>query len=157
MNIEWHVQAGNTCEDVQVWRGTDSLNLAPVFTYPGICGDDDSTKTYSYLDSPPTAGVRYYYRMVIITDRSEVKSLLTYPEDVPELFPNPATREVQVIADPAGNISSYVLYNVHGQVVFELSNPETEQVIDLSEVPAGQYFLGYTSKSRTGYIRLKVL
>lgn len=139
--VSWQVKQGNTCQDVQVWRGTDSLHLSEVYTYPGICGDNDSTKVYRYEDVPPTPGIVYYYRIVVITDRTKVKSVLVPPEKSIEAYPVPATDFVSVVHNPGELLKSLRLYDRAGRLMDEIENPETLHRLELSAYRTGVYFL----------------
>lgn len=147
VEVEWQVLPGNFCQDVEIWRGTDSTVLEEVYVYPGICGDDDSLKTYYYIDLPPRSGITYFYRLVVITDRTEIKSLLVYPDKELEMFPNPADDRVWIIRDPAEKPDRYSLYSLDGKAIFTIEMPEVREEIMLDGLPAGKYILSLESQS----------
>ncbi len=138
--VTWTVKAGNTCQDVQVWRGTDSLNLKEVFAYAGICGDDDSSKVYSYTDNPPVTGITYYYRIVIITDRTQVKKVLIPPSEGLSVYPNPATEKLNLVYSPQNNLLSIEIFDSKGNAVNILNKPENFTQLNVSDWPSGVYY-----------------
>ena len=156
VEVVWQIEAGNTCQDVEIWRGTDSLDLQQVYVYPGICGDNDSIKSYSYIDRPSTAGIRYYYRIVIITDRSAIKSLVVYPNNSPEVFPNPASNKVWIIRDPNHDYNSYLIYDSSGREILRVVKPEISERIMLHDLSAGDYFIRYEKQAETHSGRLRI-
>lgn len=147
VTVEWQVLPGNFCQDVEIWRGTDSTKLEQVYIYPGICGDDDSVKTYSYIDLPPRSGITWYYRIVVISDRTEIKSLLVYPDKEVEMFPNPAEDRVWIIRDPGERPDRYSLYSLDGKAVMRIEMPEVTEEIMLEGLPKGEYILSLESQS----------
>ena len=154
IDVEWTVLAGNTCQDVEIWRGSDSLNLSQVFIYTGICGDNDSAKSYNYIDQPPVAGVRYYYRIIIITDRTELKSLISYPQNTPEFFPNPAKSHIDIVRDPLLDYSGYYLYDIQGKQLDAVFNPKVIESMEFDNYPPGTYILEFNEKSGSSYQNL---
>ncbi len=141
IDVEWTVKAGNTCQDVEVWRGTDSLNLEKVFVYAGICGDNDSAKSYNYVDKPPVLGIEYYYQIVIITDRTKVKRIFSYPSQMPEVFPNPSKGEVRIVRVPEVSYSHYELFDANGRLIQSLEAPEVIEILSLQNFDPGIYLL----------------
>ena len=154
--VEWSVTAGNTCQDVQVWRGTDSIHLKQVFVYPGICGDNDSVKTYTYLDHPPISGIRYYYRIQIITDKTEVKSILSLPNNQLEIYPNPAKDKIILVRDPLIQYTSYILYDDQGKKLREKHKPDVNLEWTIQELSPGTYLLRTAHESGEDIYKLLV-
>lgn len=138
--VTWTVKAGNTCQDVEVWRGTDSLNLKEIYTYPGICGDDDSNKVYSYTDNPPVSGIVYYYRIVIITDRTQIKKVLIPPSEGLSLYPIPATETLNIVHSPQNNLLSIEIFDTKGNLIESLQKPESATQLTVSDWSAGVYY-----------------
>lgn len=138
--VSWVVSSGNTCQDVEVWRGRDSLNLDYQYTYPGICGDNDSDKVYSYTDIPPTAGVIYYYQVKVITDRTEIKKVLVPPELGLSVYPNPASDKLQLVFNVQSKLNSFQIFNSQGQEVLKVDAPDNALELDISDLPSGSYF-----------------
>jgi hypothetical protein len=157
VEVEWQILPGNFCQDVEIWRGTDSSQLHQVFIYPGICGDDDSLKTYSYIDLPPVSGITYYYRIIVISDRTEIKSLVVYPNNKTELFPNPAQNRVWIIRDPGEQYERYSIYDLNGRQIISIDDPEISERLNLDGIPSGEYIVRYESRAGIVHERLKIL
>ncbi len=138
--VSWTVKAGNTCQDVQVWRGTDSLNLKEIFTYAGICGDDDSSKVYSYMDNPPITGIVYYYRIVIITDRTQIKKVLIPPDEGLSIYPIPVSEMLNIVHSPQNNLLTIEIIDGKGNMIETLQKPENLTQLNISDWPTGVYY-----------------
>ena len=147
--VTWTVKAGNTCQDVEVWRGTDSLNLKEIYTYPGICGDDDSSKVYSYTDKPPVAGITYYYRIVIITNRTKIKKVLIPPSEGLSVYPNPATETLNLVYSLQNKLYSIEIFDSKGNIIEVFENPESFTRLDISDWTSGVYFYRAHFEDRT--------
>ena len=156
VEVEWVVAAGNFCQDVEIWRGTDSSGLEQVYVYPGICGDDDSAKAYQYLDQPPTPGIRYYYRIVIITDRTEIKSFLLLPESGVQLFPVPAQDFLRIVRNEDAEYEEYALLDLSGRLLMRRMSPAVTEEIRTHELRAGEYILRIKSQGRYDHQRFTV-
>jgi hypothetical protein len=155
--VTWRVEAGNTCQDVEIWRGTDSLNLSEVFTYAGICGDDDSSKVYSYTDVPPITAITYYYRIVVVTDKSTIKKITLPPKKGLSVYPNPANDFLKIISNPLDDLTRIDFYDARGNVVFTLEQPPNDISIAISHWPAGMYYYKARFKNMEVTDRIEVL
>ena len=86
------LQASVTCPGYQILKGSDSLNLNPIYVYPGICGSTNFNQTFSYTDFSPNKLTPNFYQIHIPpNDYSIVKrvdlaasfsNLLIYPQPV---------------------------------------------------------------------------
>lgn len=57
-----------------------------------------------------------------------------------ELFPNPVTNVLN-ISNISGGFATYSLFTICGRIVSEVSSSKTNFAIELSDLPAGNYFL----------------
>ena len=58
-----------------------------------------------------------------------------------KVFPNPSKNNLQLEFEPGDSIDKVIITNPLGQEIFKLLTPSTKQEIDVSQLPAGIYFL----------------
>ncbi len=139
VTIRWEVIAGYTCQDVEIWRGNDSLNLKNIYTYAGICGDDDSNKVYQYIDKPATNGRFYFYQIKVFSEKSLVKKVLNLSDDVINFYPNPMTDFLNIVYSPNSKMDKIEFYNSQGKLTCAFENIKPSQKLDVSKWGSGVY------------------
>lgn len=92
VRITFTVLQGSVCAGWEVWKGSDSLNLQPIYMYPGLCGNVNFSIAYSYTDMSPNKLTPNFYQVRIPpSDYSIVKrvdigasfsNMLIYPQPV---------------------------------------------------------------------------
>lgn len=90
------LQASVSCAGYQILKGSDSLNLVPIFVYPGICGTTSSNEIYNYYDvSPNKLSPNFYQVYIPPNDYSPVRrvdiataftNLLVFPQPVEDIL-----------------------------------------------------------------------
>lgn len=90
------LQASVTCANYQILKGSDSLNLNPIYVYGGICGNTSSNETHKYTDFSPNKLTPNFYQIHIPpNDYSQVmrvdiaasfSNLLIYPQPVEDVL-----------------------------------------------------------------------
>lgn len=125
--------------------GGGFINLPPTFPYYGV--------TSKSLTVNPTAAVMTGLQFRCIrtgspcSDTSSAATLILTPitetgsEQKPaiQLFPNPATNRIYIVSGaPIGTIS---ISDLLGRTVYEVSQPETQATIDVSEWYPGLYLV----------------
>jgi hypothetical protein len=96
VRLTFTVLQGSVCSGYEVWKGSDSLNLQQIYSYPGLCGSITSPVSYSYTDFSPNKLTPNFYQIRIPPGYySEVKrvdiaasfsDLLIYPQPVEDLL-----------------------------------------------------------------------
>lgn len=86
----------SSCAGYNVLKGSDSLNLYPIFVYPGICGTTSSPESYTYTDISPNKLTPNYYRILIppgdysnmlkVNLASSFTNLIIYPQPAEDLL-----------------------------------------------------------------------
>ncbi|HMJ67430.1 MAG TPA: T9SS type A sorting domain-containing protein [Cyclobacteriaceae bacterium] len=127
-------------------RSVDGEKFKEAIRVPGA-GTTSDTRYYEAMDNPRTQGI-VYYRLKQTdfdgkTSYSAVRKVTL--ESVPffaNLYPNPAAKGEFTIELPLeAGVSSMVVLNSAGQVVFTGSSTEPVSKWKVSELPAGIYFV----------------
>ena len=70
------LQGTTTCAPYEILKGSDSLNLNPIYIYPGICGSTSFNETHAYTDFGPNKLKPNFYQIYIPpNDYSQVKRI----------------------------------------------------------------------------------
>lgn len=94
--ITWTTSAGFTCEDIQIFFGTDSNQLTSVYTYPGICGSENKEEHYTYLFRDVAYNQPNYFQIDLGSfGKSDILAITVIAVGGlnPIIYPNPATPE----------------------------------------------------------------
>jgi hypothetical protein len=59
------ISAGVSCSGFEVHKGSDSMNLSPIYIYPGLCGNTSNSESHVYYDISPNNALPNYYRILI--------------------------------------------------------------------------------------------
>lgn len=80
----------SSCGGYNVLKGSDSLNLYPVYVYGGLCGTSPSPENYTYTDLSPNKLTPNFYRILIppgdysnilkVNLASSFTNLIIYPQ-----------------------------------------------------------------------------
>lgn len=155
--LTWTVKAGNTCNGIQVLRGTDSLNFVPIGSIEGICGSIQENVPYEFTDVSPEKNALNYYRLLLggvgyskiisvdIVDISENNYLLR---------PNPIvdTSELHFKNDAANEIVIRV-YNEMGSEVKKYITLEEMILLDRRDYQKGIFFFIIYDQARSATVK----
>jgi hypothetical protein len=61
--LSWQIQAGNTCNGIQIARSTDNIQYTQIGEIFGICGSIDKPESYSFTDANPIPNATNFYRL----------------------------------------------------------------------------------------------
>lgn len=76
VRVEWTMIGGNTCFDIEVWRGLDPSALERIGTISGLCGHIVEPVDYAFNDGSPPEFSLLFYRLVLgSAGPSSIKSL----------------------------------------------------------------------------------
>ncbi|MFT5513463.1 MAG: hypothetical protein ACI8SE_001871, partial [Bacteroidia bacterium] len=117
--ISWTTSAGFTCEDIQVQFGTDSADLIPVYTYPGICGSENKEEHYTYMFRDVVHNQPNYIRIDLGSyGTSPILDITIISVDGlnPKVYPNPATElSTLIFSNPNQEEAVIHVYSTNGQ------------------------------------------
>lgn len=121
--LRWTFRSGSLCEGVRIERSQDGIIFNEICEIPGICGNPETSVTFTFTDSLPVPNTRNYYRLELgntgYTTALEVEFIpagdqgytILYSDQGAELsVENPPGRKGEVsILDISGkSIDSYI-------------------------------------------------
>lgn len=147
MHIQWTLDAGNTCFDMQVERTMDAVLFTEIFTVPGLCGATEDLY-YEFFDAEPSAGPLYYRITgssgIYVSDTVKVNFIALGNQDF-IIFPNPASDVIQI------GISAFLeqpffveLYDMQSRVLYSYTGNSYLQSITVQNMFSGFYFVKIT-------------
>lgn len=141
--LSWQVTAGNTCNGIQIFRGTDSTQLIQIGEITGVCGSVDQPVDYTFVDETPIKNIPTYYRLQFgFQGYSPIVVILVNAtgDGGTQVRPHPINTQGKILFDRT-TTDSYILelYNLHGQKVLELTTTESFFDIYADGFPNGVY------------------
>ncbi|MCO5258388.1 MAG: hypothetical protein M9926_16700 [Lentimicrobium sp.] len=121
--LRWTFRSGSLCEGTRIERSADGLFYDEIGEIPGICGNPETSVTFTFIDSLPVPNTRNYYRLELgntgFTTALEVEFIpsgdrgytILYSDQGAELsVENPPARKGEVsILDISGkSIDTYI-------------------------------------------------
>lgn len=61
--LRWTFRSGSLCEGVRIERSQDGIIFNEIGEIPGICGNPETSVTFTFTDSLPVPNTRNYYRL----------------------------------------------------------------------------------------------
>ena len=153
--LSWTTATENNNKGFEIQRSIDGINFITLGFVSSLSSDGNSTVALNYTFTDENiSGYAYYYRLNQIdfdgqstySDIIQVKGELPTSWTITDVFPNPASTEVNVII-PAPNRDQVILSvtDITGRIVFaETSNLEAGNNIipvDISFLANGTYFV----------------
>lgn len=140
---------GSTCNGIQVYRGTDSLQLEKIGEIFGVCGSVDEPVDFSFVDEEPVKGDTNYYRIQFGTQGySSIISIavIGLGNNIAQVRPHPVHSNGTIYFSSASSQTYYLyVYTLHGQEVFTQTTPQNYFEIDALGLKNGLYT--YTIKT----------
>lgn len=135
-------------------NGKDFTEIATI-TAKGI------PSAYTYRDEQPFIGINYY-RLKMMDENSEktyskIISVFVNTKDafVIQVFPNPvkAMLHLNILGEIKSN-AQITITNMEGKEIFRQPVAGAQQLIDVSTIPAGTYFIRYADAQRQQVIKV---
>jgi hypothetical protein len=125
--VRWTMAAGSTCLDVVVERSSDNIDFKEVYVYPGICGNEDSAQSYSWIDPNPLRINTSFYRLkldgVEFSLVSEFNFNINLEENEIWITPNPNKGRFNLtFANPSKESFDLSLFSNDGTLIFTKNN-----------------------------------
>jgi hypothetical protein len=151
VRVEWTMIAGNTCTDIEVWRGTHTSDLHPIGTIHGLCGNISEPVFYEWTDHQPPENSVLYYRIVLGT--SGPSSILSIDFDQ---FTSSDVRVVRTDADrvevflnvPFSADVEWRCYTADGRPLGYGSGTGQWHAVDLGGAASGAYIFTAVAEGR---------
>ncbi|MBK9736336.1 MAG: hypothetical protein IPO92_15810 [Saprospiraceae bacterium] len=91
--LNWTVKKGNTCSGTGILRSTDNINFEVIGEISGICGSQETAKSYSFIDENPVKNkINYYVLELGFSGKTEPSLAIKYLDVSTNgylLYPNP--------------------------------------------------------------------
>ncbi len=155
--LSWLVLAGNSCNDVEIHRTTDTLHFERIATNPGVCGSLSQALSYDFTDEHPVQNATNYYRLNLgVYGYSAVVAVDVIRIDPSgyQLRPNPMQQEGLIYFDNDNQeLLQVTILSVSGQVT-ETFTTQTDRIhVDSSSLPGGLY--SFTISNMQGALKLR--
>lgn len=124
--------------DVDLYSESVANYEGQVLKITGLGGQFDSS-------SPATEGYQLLPRYQ--ADIQILESTNDIPVVVMDVFPNPATTMVNIVAEEA--LDGYFLQNVQGQTLRSDAASNTNYTVDVANLPSGVYFINFVKGNKT--------
>lgn len=145
--LDWVTASETNNKEFDVQWSTDGINFTTVGVVPSQ-GNSTTNVAYSYTHDHPTDGVNFYrLKQIDIDGTIKYTAIVTVTigsaNTVPFLYPNPARNSITL------NLGSFVpqteinLYGIDMRLLRNqtLTGNNLTSVIDISQLPAGVYFM----------------
>jgi hypothetical protein len=140
--LSWQLAKGSTCNGIQVFRSSDSLNFESIGHIFGVCGSVAEPVNYDFTDENPVVNRKSYYRLLFgNVIESEVVSIEII--DVKRGFllrPNPIYSQGKLyFQNDTKKIHDLFLVDLNGRLSYFSETKEDFFPINSSDFPAGIY------------------
>jgi hypothetical protein len=161
VELQWKTISERNCEQFIIERAADSRNWTPIGSVAGA-GNSDNLNKYEFFDRSPLTGLQFYRLKEVSTDGavhySWIRSVTFGTKNTATLniYPNPSADRVTVALPDISTENTITLHilNATGQLVSTKTLlPISAQMIDLSDLPAGQYTLYCVVSGETLVVR----
>lgn len=158
-NLIWNHYEGINFGSYNIYRGTDPSNISLLTTI--------QSNLNSYTDLTPPAGAVYYQIEIVNTNSCDPAKVLGYDAsrsnivtnqnnemetnfmDYVLIYPNPTSNDLTVEIDKSLIGHKYSLLDYLGRVVINGEFQSQKEIITLSEMSKGVYFLSFINSSLT--------
>ncbi len=160
VRLSFTVLQGTACAGWEILKGSDSLNLNPIYVYPGICGNMSFSETYKYTDFSPNKSTPNFYQILIPpSDYSPVRrvDLATNFSNL-IIYPQPVEDNLNIIINGQKNYYYEInIYDRFGRKKGFASGDVVDKItIDVSAFNEGVYVF-FIAKSGGGIYKGKFL
>jgi len=155
VSLQWQTisEINNNYFEVQRCTDIGSNAWSTLYKVNGS-GNSNDLHSYEYKDFPATGNVYYRLKQVDNDEQYTYSKVITVhlslPSGVQNIYPNPASTNLQVrIESTSADILSYKIYDMPGRELIRgeqpLSPGNNQIIIDVSELPQGNYIIQLTN------------
>ncbi len=141
--IEWTIARGNTCQGVGIFRSADSIQFEQIGEISGICGSNETSISYSFVDEQPIANAINYYKLSLgFLGESQILDIhvIVFDGTNFQIRPNPIRDLGQIVFKNDQNVPhDLVVYQDDGRLLFTQQGNQDFFQLDLRAYPAGVY------------------
>jgi hypothetical protein len=146
VKLQWITSSEINASHFIIERSSNGINFSPIATVQAA-GNSQANINYSKEDNAPVQGKSYYrLKMTDIDGRSEyspVRTVLVSAKQIVKLAGNPVQNNLELItsASVAGNKNEWAVITITGQAIKKGIVSSGRTVINVSVLPAGNYWL----------------
>lgn len=160
--VSWTIGPGNTCSDLMIQYSTDSVSFNTIYEYPGICGNTNSSQSYTWVHLNPKCGTRSFYRVASLTEgtlSSTHADFVCFGETGVVATYNQLTGNIVIAANiPSGEVWNFTLYDLYGHRILASELAEYSTTVLWNPQHSGIYIYEVTDgqgESRNGHLLIR--
>ena len=159
--LTWSILAGTTCNGVQIYRSTDSINFTEVGRIIGVCGRFDFEEAFDFTDKNPVKNKINYYRLALGGQGlSEIVSveIIDIESKGYQIRPHPANAETKFyFHNNTKQEQRFSLYNQNGIEVFTTTTKENFVQVNTAFLQSGLYLFNISTTGNPPTAKGKLL
>lgn len=128
------MNAGKSCDGIQIYRSFDGLRFTEIGEIPGVCGDPETEQRFSFLDEAPIYNAPSFYKLIYgrLVSSEIIRLTIINPGERAYLaLFRPETGNWSILSkNPSNEIRKLVVFSLSGQVVDEQMSSGTEFTIN---------------------------
>lgn len=141
--LNWTIKGGSSCNGIQIYRSTDSVNFYQVGEIAGVCGNSSSPQPYDYTDNSPVKNKVNYYKLNLgqegFTSIISIE-IIEIGKNGNQVRPNPAKDNARIyFTNDKYVTSNLILYDPSGTVLLKQNSDLDYFDLDLTGIPGGAY------------------
>ncbi len=157
VSLFWQIVEGSTCNGIQIYRSTDSIDFQRIGYIAGICGSLTEPVNYNFTDELPIENtINYYYLELGTVGTSDIISIDVFPATGGSyvIRPHPIVDQATIFFDAVGNdVNALRVYDFGGQEVYRSDTPNVFFEINTASLPSGLYPFTITSSGNNLHIK----
>ena len=143
VSLFWQIVEGSTCNGIQIYRSTDTINFQRIGYIGGTCGSLDEPVNYTFTDPLPVENtVNYYYLELGTIGISEVLSIEVFSSTNGGyvIRPHPIVDQGSIYFEAPGNDANLLqVFDIEGKVVYSAESADVFFEINTTSLPSGLY------------------
>jgi len=141
--LNWAIEAGSTCNGINIFRSVDANNFSKVGSIIGICGNLTVEQRYDFTDNNPVNNKVNYYRLEFgnfgFSESISVEVIYAASGSY-QILPNPVSSHAKIyFNNDKKEIYHLSLFNLLGNPLILLSAKENFFDVDADNLRAGTY------------------
>ena len=147
--LVWRVNAGSSCQNIELQHSTNGSDFKTYDVYSGICGDPEFETTYERTHSSPISGQRNYYRLKINQGHTKTVDVIVPNLGEMIILPHPVTNTSEIIFEGVDDSYQLNVFNLMGELVFQRPITGNDRIyISKNDIRQGSYIIVLTDGNR---------
>ncbi len=159
--LSWSIVSGSTCNGIQIYRSTDSINFAPVGSIAGICGSSSSAINYNFTDENPVKNKLNFYRLELgNSGSSEILSVevIDIEANGYQIRPNPVISNGKIYFDNNSKREHKLfIYNLIGIQILSSATKENFFELNTEKLLSGIYLFTISTEGNLPKAKGKIM